>query len=651
MRLFYVSYLLLGCLMSLGQGRWQHPFIQASTPAQRSTGTCCSSSAVGLPSRQPTWDTELPVRGSRLVWLPWLALLGAAAERRGVPCFAGERGSAVPAKRQGGGKNAGDNPAAPRKMQGGGKSQRDSPKLLTSKITKAGTAAKLLGVLDDAVDSAIFNDFHASAACTKLARWNLGPGDVKNPVLPRLIKCIQVLIQEGQVGPRALANVVWAFAKLSVAVPKVLEVVPVLVKAAASKANGMKAQELANSLWAAAQLQDTCPEVAEMVPALVAQIPGKAGEMIPQALSNSLWATAKLKGAISDILDIAPALVKEIPGKVDDMNPQELSNCLWATAKLQDAAPEVLSVVSALVEEIPGKTSDMKQQELSNILWAAANLHDKDADVLKVVGVVVEQMTQKPGAMNQQDLANNVWAAAQLQDAAPEVLQVVPALVAQIPAKAPQMIPQALSMSLWATAKLQDAAPEVLQVVPALVEEIPAKAPQMDPQALSTCLFAAMRLADAVPEVIEAVPALVKEVPGKIRFMKSQELSNSLEALVALGEHLHIAGLPGIVTAGGNCLKGILSEVRGKDFSFTVPTVLWACAKTETYDEELFGAVAERFPSQKRITSLLDWGVCAIALAYRALDQEGAFRDLLDRLESEISKRGLREEEVLATRG
>ena len=421
------------------------------------------------------------MRGSRLVWLPCLALLGTLnSSRRGVPCFVRERLRGTP---------------TPRKRQGGAKSKANNARIWTSRIKKAETAAELLRVLDGAVDGEIFDHIHASAACTSLAAFNgkgeLQAADAKNPVIQKLAGRIEVLIKANKVGPRELANVLWAFAKMFLSVPAVLVAMPALVRGVAAKAKGMNAQDLSNSLWAAAHLQDACPKVVEIVPALVAQIPSQAGDMDAQALSNIMLAAAKL----------------------------------------------------------------------------------------------------------------------------------------------------------------QDVAPEVLQVVPAVVAEIPRRARNMKPQEVSNCLFAAMRLADAVPEVVEAVPALVKEVPGEIGFMKSQELSNSLEALVALEEHLHIANLPSMVAAGGNRLKGILSEVRGKDFSFMVPTVLWAFAKTETYDGELFGAVAERLSSEKPMTSLPDWGVCAMALAYRALDQKGTFRDLLIRLESEICKRGLQEEEVLATRG
>ena len=598
-RLFCMSCLLLGCLTLLGEGRWQRPFILAPTPAQRSTGTFCSSFAVGLPGPQPTWDAELPVRGSRLVWLPCLALLGTLnSSRRGVPCFVRERLGGT---------------ATPRKRQGGGKSKANDPRILTSTIKKAETAAELLRVLDGAVDGEIFNHIHASAACTSLAAFNgngkLQAADAKSPVIRRLASRIEVLIKANEVDPQALANALWAFAKMFLSVPAVLRTMPALVRGVTAKAKGMNAQDLSNSLWAAAQLQDACPEVVEMAPALVAQIPSKAGDMIPQDLSNIMLAAAKLQDVAPAVLGALPAIAAEIPGKAGGMNPQGLSNCLWATAKLQDAAQEVLSVVPALVQEIPNKVGDMIPQALSNILWAAANLHDKDADALKVVGVVVQQVMQNPGGM----------------------------------------IPQGLSNVLWAAAKLQDVAPEVLQVVPAVVAQIPAKAAEMNPQDLSNCLFAAMRLADAVPEVVEVV---VKEVPGKVGAMNPQDLANSLEALVVLEERLPIVGLPRIAAAAAMRLKRILPEVKGNDLALSVPAIVWACGKAEVLDSEteLLKEVAERFASRKSITTLTPRNLCALACTYRNLDDGGAFANLLDRLESEIYKRGLREEEVLAQR-
>ena len=592
--------LLLACAMWLDQSQWRCPFVQLTKPF--SSHLAIPGSAVFEGGRLPQ-GAQPPVRGSCLLWLPSLALLGTVTHRPGVACFVRERlrGSAPPRNRQGSRKSRG--------------SKGDDPRILTSKIKKAETVAALLGVLDSAVDSPIFNHIHASAACTSLAAFNqkgmLQAVDATSPVIQRLASRIEVLIKANEVGPRELANVLWAFAKMFAAIPAVRGAMPALVRGVAATAKGMNAQALANSLWAAAQLQDACPEVLEIAPALVAQIPGKAGDMIPQDLSNILLAAAKLQDVAPVVLEALQAIATEIPGKVGDMIPQALSNSLWAAAKLQDAVPEVLSIVPALVVEILAKVGRMNPQNLSNVLWAAANLHDKDSVILKVVAVVVKQITQKPGAMNPQDLASNLLAAARLQDATPEVLQVVQAIVAQIPSKAGRM-------------NLQE---------------------------VSNSLFAAMRLADAVPEVVEAVPSLVKEVPSKIGSMTPQDLANSLEALVALEERVAIVELPGIVTIAAARLKRILPEVKDKELALDVPMVLWACGTLGTYNTELLAAARQRFASSKSISSLPDWGVCALAWTYRRLDEQTDVAGFLDRLESEISKRGLREEEVLATRG
>ena len=190
--------------MVWSHGRRQRPFFQP--PVEGPTGI--------LPSpplrRGPLFQNGArPVGGSSLLWLPCLALVARATHGRERL-----RGS-----------------AATRKSQGSPKSEGEDPKVLTRKIKKAETAAELLGALHGEVDSATFNEFHASAACTKLARWKLGPGDVKNPTLQRLIDRIQVLIEGGRLDPQGLANILWAFAKLFIEVPKVCFVVPALAKA------------------------------------------------------------------------------------------------------------------------------------------------------------------------------------------------------------------------------------------------------------------------------------------------------------------------------------------------------------------------------------------------------------------------------------
>ena len=335
----------------------------------------------------------------------------------------------------------------------------------------------------------------------------------------------------------------------------------------------------------------------------------EAGHFSPGGLAKGFWACAKLFLAIPAILIAVPSLVKAASYQAKDMNAQELSNSLWAAAQLKNTRTEVLEAVRAIVTQIPGKAMDM----------------------------------------NTQDMSNNLGSAAKLQDTVPEVLQIVSSIAAVTPGKVVAMKEQELSNSLYAAAQLQDAAPEVLEVVPPVAAQIPGHVGQMTPQALSNCLSAAMRLQEAVPEVLVAVPALAREAVRKVDSMNSLDLAECLTALVVLENCIPILELPTFAVAAGQRLRHILPDLRGNKLFLDVPMAVWACAKADACDADLLPAVAELFSSKTfQFQSLPQWNLCALAWAYRTLDDDGTFANLLDRLESEISRRGLREEEVLA---
>ncbi|CAK9013196.1 Uncharacterized protein SCF082_LOCUS11824 [Durusdinium trenchii] len=121
---------------------------------------------------------------------------------------------------------------------GGDKAAR----ILTAKIKQAPTAADLLGVLNDAVDSPDFNYFHVSAAYHSLAmfhRKGLLQGLCDSPVLPKLHVRVEAMITSKQINPQASANVLWAMAVLFAAVPRTTRLLPALIKVFPEKAPGM----------------------------------------------------------------------------------------------------------------------------------------------------------------------------------------------------------------------------------------------------------------------------------------------------------------------------------------------------------------------------------------------------------------------------
>ena len=173
----------------IGHGQWQQPFVQSSTGSTRSAFPGASTSPGAAMPHSP----ERSRSGSRLLWLPCLALLARVTHRRGVPCFDRK-------------------PFRGRKMQRGGKGKGKggNPAVLTSKIKGAETAAEVLRLLDGAVDGPIFNDFHASAACTSLADFHedrkLQAADAKSPVIQRLASRIRILIKAKEVDPQRVGQ-------------------------------------------------------------------------------------------------------------------------------------------------------------------------------------------------------------------------------------------------------------------------------------------------------------------------------------------------------------------------------------------------------------------------------------------------------------
>ena len=270
----------------------------------------------------------------------------------------------------------------PRSGSSGGKSTNDSKdaaaRQLTRQMTEARSAAELLDILGAEVDGPIFNYFHASAAYHGLATWKwkggLTPSDKASPVLPRLAARVQTMTEEGQVGPQAVANVLYSLGKLSddLEVPEGL--LTALVKSLGEKARGMNSQGLSNSLWACAKLKRIAPQVFTALRELSAQISIKAKDMIPQALSNSLWAAARLKDSAPEMLEMVPALVEKIPRNQADFSSQDICNCLEALILLQDSVSEVGSFLAAP----PNSKNDFVGFTASRFSTLLPRLHGND---------------------------------------------------------------------------------------------------------------------------------------------------------------------------------------------------------------------------------------------------------------------------------
>ena len=280
-------------------------------------------------------------------------------------------------------------------------------------------------------------------------------------------------------------------------------------------------------------------------------------------------------------------------------------------------APEVLTALPKLAAQISMKAKDMIPRELSNSLSALARLKDDACreDVAKLATALVCQIPDKAEGMIPQQLSNSLWAAAQLKDIAPDVKKIVPAIAAQIQVKANGMVPQHISNSLWAATRMKDDAPEVLQMVPALVEEIPRNQADFSSQAICNCLEALVLLRDSVSEVgsfLGAPPNSKNDFAG---FASSR-------------------------------FSTLLPRLKGKSLAFQMPVVVWACAKINSYHEELLVSVAQRAKSDGTLQRLTDWSLCAMLWSYDVLDTNARFANFRKALESERVRRGLSDSDV-----
>ena len=151
-------------------------------------------------------------------------------------------------------------------------------------------------------------------------------------------------------------------------------------------------------------------------------------------------------------------------------------------------------------------------------------------------------------------------------------------------------------------------------MVPALVEQVPLNAPGMNSQELSNSLWALKDFPSASPAVPKAVQALVQNVRSKIGRMKGHEMSGTVKAPVFAAESFPIDQQPDIISAAAERLNFMLPGLKGQDLKFTAPRVVWACGRSNVYNAKLFAAMAERFSSQHAVSSLPDWGLCALQL-------------------------------------
>ena len=261
-------------------------------------------------------------------------------------------------------------------------------------------------------------------------------------------------------GPRELANVAWAIAKINIAPPESVMSVDIdnaesllreksqtvrsaILDVAKQRATSGSPSRPSSSSWIQ-PLSELCGLIVDAACAKALELNPKRFKQ--QELSNLMWALAITQRPNQHVFEfvvnsiIASAKAREHALNCNknnpnfkktatkrDMIPQEWSIPLWVLAKTGTSlgkGDELLPFVEDLMSNEPGFLERFKPQELSNSAWAAATIISKRPE--KATGAVSDgalgvlrhtsrEIIRRQGAgYKTQELTNHVWAMATL---------------------------------------------------------------------------------------------------------------------------------------------------------------------------------------------------------------------------------------------
>ena len=283
---------------------------------------------------------------------------------------------AVPSRRP---TRVGRTPRSPHGPRSPPSDTESAQKKLTSQLADVPSAQQLLDILDPELDGELLNEFHISAAFTRLARHKKGFDRAmqQSPVIKRLVAKVLSALERDELFARASANVFWAIASLGEGGSCILELIPALTQSLVVQTEAMKPQEVANAIWAAATLQLPDKELRRLLPKLACRVLEQTSEFNAQHVANTIWATATLKGRAPELLEIHEVLAEMAVERAADFKPQELSNILWSAATLKTDVPCLLEVLPRLMEGILGAREKYNAQGVANTIWAIATLMEE----------------------------------------------------------------------------------------------------------------------------------------------------------------------------------------------------------------------------------------------------------------------------------
>ncbi|CAE8607414.1 unnamed protein product [Polarella glacialis] len=353
----------------------------------------------------------------------------------------------------------------------------DPLKKLTRELSSATSAQAVLSVLEQE-DMNKLSEVHIAAAFTRLAKYKREFAVRESPVLHKLTAKLQKMLDTGNyLGARQCANVFWSIASLQTAVPKLKELLPMLIENAKVTAPDMNTLDVTNIVVACTKTRLSSNELTGLLQPILERLVDRADFLNPQQIANCIWASAKLKADAPEILEVMPVLV--------EMAEEKLANMIWSGATLRGQAPELLGLIPKLVGVAFNQTATFQAQELSNIIWSMATLREEVPELQELLPALLKALPKRLGTLEEQHIANVVWSLGVLQAGDLAGDDVLGSLASKGTSIIRKFTPQALANTAWgfALCGFKD-----VQFMSAAASLIVASVPTMRSKALSLSL-------------------------------------------------------------------------------------------------------------------------------------------------------------------
>lgn len=361
--------------------------------------------------------------------------------------------------------------------------------------------------------------FEMPVQCLSIVSWACATLRQRNEMLFARIAWL--------VGPRIdqfksfeLSNLLWAYAKMSLATGELLQVTA--ARLLRRQPGEFKAQCLSTIAWSFATAERRHPAV---FASIAEELAANASEMKTQEIANTLWAFSRNRYPHADLFNaLGDTSIDE--SKIWLFKYQELSNTVWAFATLGLQHPRLFEKVEMAAMR---KRYDMAPQNIANILWAYTKLRVRPKT--DMFPALLEVSAKSLAQHKRQELSTVIWAAAQ---ACPHHRAFFTPAAAACLSRLREFAPSALTNLIKDLAAVQMESPEPFCQ---LLREALRRIQSFEPSALctfyrgATTAFENPFYAAQETEVAEAATAICQQCIRQLYRFRTLELSDMMDLL------------------------------------------------------------------------------------------------------------------------